>query len=221
MTIALSAVGVLLAALAILLIHFARRLDRLHTALMKSRRALEHALSARATAAHDFAASAGLDPASSLLLAEAADTCLRQGMKPIASDGLDAAVHSRGAAGAATALKPDLAQERRLAGERVAAESALTRTLRLTADELAEIEGLDPTGTLPVQSDTTGFDVHSEEQMALFSALQRSRLDVKMTRSFHNSHVDQIRRLRRNPLVRIFHLAGGAPVPQTVDLDDE
>jgi hypothetical protein len=56
---------------------------------------------------------------------------------------------------------------------------------------------------------------------SLAERLERARLDVRMTRSFHNSHVDQIRRLRRNPLARLLHLAGNAPLPVTVDIDDE
>lgn len=206
-------VVILLGVLAILVaacVLEARRLDRLHTLLMKSRRALEHAMTARADAARDFAASGGLDPASSLLLAEEADTCLRLGRYSIASDGLE--------------LMNQPAEDESGVARRLAAESALTRALRLTVDELAELEGLDEAGTPSAAFEATPSEASTSltpEQAELFAHLQRARLDVKMTRSFHNSHVDQIRRLRRNALVRVFRLAGGAPLPHTVDLDDE
>ena len=197
--------GVLLALVVLAGTLVARRLDRLHTALMKSRRALEHAMGARADAAHEFAACGALDPASSLLIAETADGCLRLGRYPIASDGLDAMDAAHQDAGGSA--------------RRLAAESALTRALRLTVDELVELEGLDPTGRLTGTGAEAG--ILDPDQLESFAQLQRARLDVKMTRAFHNSHVDQIRRLRRHFLVRLFRLAGGAPLPQTVDLDDE
>ena len=65
----------------------ARRLDRLHSLVAKSRRALEQALTARAQYARDFAASGGLDIASAIVLAESAESCLHEGMRPIVPDG--------------------------------------------------------------------------------------------------------------------------------------
>ncbi len=164
----------------------ARRIDRLHRQVLRSRRALEYALTARAQYAHDFAVSGALDIAGAVLLADAADTCLREGMLPIVDDGLDV-------------LLPVTPPES--PGDRRSLESDLSRTLRLTVDEMDPEERTDAG--------------------SLAERLERARLDVRMTRSFHNSHVDQIRRLRRNPLARLLHLAGNAPLPVTVDIDDE
>ena len=64
-------------------------------------------------------------------------------------------------------------------------------------------------------------DEIASDAQDVFERLARSRLDVRMTRTFHNSHVDQIRRLRRSFAVRVLRLAGRAPIPSTVDIDDE
>ena len=165
----------------------ARRLDRLHRTVVKSRRTLEHALTARAQYAHDFADSGVLDLAGAILLADAADNCLRQGMEPIVDDGLD---RIEGFDFPAAGV------------DRRSLESDLSRTLRLTVDELGESE-------IP------------EENREIYEKLQRSRLDVKMTRSFHNNHVAQISQVRRAPLASVLRLAGNAPAPATVDMDDE
>jgi len=43
---------------------------------------------------------------------------------------------------------------------------------------------------------------------------------VELARRFHNDHVTSARALRSRRRVRWFHLAGHAPEPTTVDLDD-
>ena len=120
-------------------------------------------------------------------MTDAADACLREGINPIVDDGLDG-------------LPLDVA--RGAASDRRTIESSMSRTLRLTVDELEEE------------------DV-SAEFKPLLDKLSRARLDVRLTRTFHNSHVDQIRRVRRSFYVRLFFLAGRAPAPATVDIDDE
>jgi len=103
----------------------ARRLDRLHQTVVKSRRALELALRARAQYARDFAGSGTLDVAGGILLTDAAEACLSKGMLPIVDDGLDG-------------IDLEFAS-RGVADDRRSIESSLSRTLRLTVDEL---EGL-------------------------------------------------------------------------------
>ena len=103
----------------------ARRLDRLHQTVVKSRRALELALRARAQYARDFAGSGTLDVAGGILLTDAAEACLSKGMLPIVDDGLDG-------------IDLEFAS-RGVADDRRSIESSLSRTLRLTVDELAQI----------------------------------------------------------------------------------
>ena len=59
-----------------------------------------------------------------------------------------------------------------------------------------------------------------DEARAFYDKLQQARLQVKMTRNFHNSHVAQVRRVRTGVVARLFPIAGHAPWPQTVDMDD-
>lgn len=222
LAIALLVLGILILAIT----HIARRIGRLNTVLIKSRRTLDYALNARANAARDFATCGVLDVAAAVLLVETADECLREGNFPLVNDGLDS-VEEKSASG------------NDIFSQRANCESALSRTLRLTVDELMEEEAREDDGKEKdyephengTETEQKGRTLHSgktpsylaltEQQMRLFSQLQRTRFDVRMARSFHNSHVDQVRRLRRGALVRIFRLAGRAPVPQTIDIDDE
>lgn len=42
-----------------------------------------------------------------------------------------------------------------------------------------------------------------------------------LARRFHNTHVEQARSLRSTWVVRLFHLAGHAALPETFDIDDD
>jgi hypothetical protein len=44
---------------------------------------------------------------------------------------------------------------------------------------------------------------------------------VQLARRFHNDAVTDVRRIRRNPGVRLFRLAGHAELPQTFEIADE
>jgi len=107
----------------------ARRLDRLHQTVVKSRRALELALRARAQYARDFAGSGTLDVAGGILLTDAAEACLSKGMLPIVDDGLDG-------------IDLEFAS-RGVADDRRSIESSLSRPLRLTVGELESDGGGD------------------------------------------------------------------------------
>ena len=86
--------------------------------------------------------------------------------------------------------------------DRLTLESNLSRTLRLVLDGL-EVDEL------------------TETQKKHYAALEDARENVKLARRFHNAFVDQTRRLRSNRIVRMARMAGGAPMPGPVDLDDE
>ncbi|MFT3942820.1 MAG: hypothetical protein QM705_03205 [Ancrocorticia sp.] len=180
--------ALLIGLVALVVTQRARHLDALNRTVAKSRRALEMALTARAHYAHDFATVGALDMAGAILLTDSADSCLREGMRPIVDDGLDTLSHLQLESGSATVDRRQL-------------ESNLSRTLRLTVDQLDE-------------------DDLDDEARAFFDKLEQARLQVKMTRNFHNSHVAQVRRVRTGVVARLFPIAGHAPWPQTVDMDD-
>jgi len=176
---------VALAALAIGLLlawRGASRLDRLHRKVAASRIALDAQLVRRASAAVELAASGALDPASAILVADAAYTASDAG-----------AVTSPAAALKMDGLGP--ARER--------AESGLTATLReaMGAPEAVRELLAGPSGEV-------------------VSALGAVWYRATLARRFHNEAVAQARRVRRLWYVRLFRLAGRAPMPRTVELDD-
>lgn len=164
----------------------ASRLDRLHRKVAASRIALDAQLVRRASTAVELAASGALDPASAVLVADAAYTASDAGpaTSPVTSP--------------AAALKMD-----GLGPDRERAESGLTATLReaMGAPEAIRTALAGPSG---------------EVVAALAAAWYRATL----ARRFHNEAVAQARRVRRLWYVRLFHLAGRAPMPRTVELDD-
>ncbi|WP_460662578.1 hypothetical protein [Kribbella swartbergensis] len=135
----------------------AGRLDRLHHRVESSRAALETELARRAALVAELAGAGILDPASSLLL-------------------LDAAHRARTAS-------PEEREQR---------ESALTRAINATGTEVEPWAG------------------------ELSLAMRR----VQLARRFHNDIVVTTRNLRRRRLVTWLHLAGHAPIPDTIELED-
>lgn len=154
---ALFAVGVVLLLFGAYATWTAGRLDRLHHRVATARASLETELARRAALVSELASSGALDPASSLLL-------------------LDAAHRARTAGDE----------------EREQAESALTRAIAATGTD-AEPWAAE----LPV-------------------AMRR----VQLARRFHNDIVGSTRDLRVRRLVRLFRLAGHAPMPVTIELED-
>ncbi len=85
--------------------------------------------------------------------------------------------------------------------DREAAESDLTRALRATLDELPEDHPA----------------VTGDHLDALAAVCHR----VCLARRFHNDAVLQAQAVRRKRVVRMARLQGRAPIPQTVEMDDE
>lgn len=154
---ALILVGALLLLLGAYCSWTAGRLDRLHHRVATARASLETELARRAALVVELAGSGVLDPASSLLL-------------------LDAAHRARTAD----------------CDERERAESALTRAIGVTVTDV------EPWAT------------------ELGTATRR----VQLARRFHNDIVGSARDLRRRRIVTWFHLAGHAPMPTTIELED-
>lgn len=175
---------------------FANRLDRLHRKVATTRTVLETQLVRRASAAAELASSGLLDPVSSVLVGEAAWAALAAG--------------GRGRPELVSAV-PDLV---RVLGpepgraddvDRDLAESELSRTVREALaddEEVAELEA-SPGGA------------------ELVGALAAAWYRVQLARRFHNEAVAQAQRVRRKVFVRALRLAGHAPMPQTVEIDDD
>ena len=94
---------------------------------------------------------------------------------------------------------PDAGEERGLA------ESELTRALRAALGDREDQQQW----------------AQQVETAAMLDRLGTAGYRAQLARRFHNDAVVQIRRIRRTPLVRIFHLAGRAPLPQTFEMDDD
>ena len=148
----------------------ANRLDRLHWRVNASRAVLDAQLLRRSGAALDLASGGLLDPASAVLVADAAS-------------------------------RARIVQE----PAREQAESDLTEALGAAL--------ADPAYTASLRS-VAGAGAALDE---LSAACRR----VGHARRFHNDTVRAARRLRRKVLIRWLGLAGRAPWPETVELDDE
>ncbi len=194
----------LMAAVALLLLLwlvwvFANRLDRLHRKVATSRAALENQLVRRASAAAELASSGLLDPVSSVLVGEAAWAALSAGGHARAElvaglPDLDRLLGPDGpGAREVDPLDPDVA------------ESELSRTVReaLADDDEVAVLAAQPGGA------------------ELVEALAGAWYRVQLARRFHNEAVAQAQRVRHKLVVRALRLAGHAPLPQTVEIDDD
>ena len=178
------------------------RVDRLHRQVLGARATLEAQLVHRAEAAAELATVPALDPASGLLLSRAAREAL-DAEGPVVDDGLDTSTPLEGTpsshpASSGAALPAPTARSRALI------ESDLSRVLRTVVSEPARRElSADPL-SLPA-----------------LNRLDRACSRLVLARRFHNTHVSEAQALRARPLVRMCHLAGHAPMPQTFDADDD
>ena len=178
------------------------RVDRLHRQVLGARATLEAQLVHRAEAAAELATVPALDPASGLLLSRAAREAL-DAEGPLVDDGLDTSTPLEGTpsshpASSGAALPAPTTRSRALI------ESDLSRVLRTVVSEPARRElSADPL-SLPA-----------------LNRLDRACSRLVLARRFHNTHVSEAQALRARPLVRMCHLAGHAPMPQTFDADDD
>ena len=178
------------------------RVDRLHRQVLGARATLEAQLVHRAEAAAELATVPALDPASGLLLSRAAREAL-DAEGPLVDDGLDTSTPLEGTpsshpASSGAALPTPITRSRALI------ESDLSRVLRTVVCEPARHElSADPLS------------------VPALNRLDRACSRLVLARRFHNTHVSEAQALRARPLVRMCHLAGHAPMPQTFDADDD
>lgn len=149
----------------------AGRLDRLHHRVDTGLANLDVQLLRRSGAVLDIAASRLVDPASSMVLA-------------------DAAMNAR--AGIADPI------------ERAQSESDLTKALAAVLGTREDVEEL------------ASSEVGAELVDSLGGAVHRTA----MSRRFYNDAVRATTQVRRQRLVRWLRLAGNAPLPRTVEMDD-
>jgi hypothetical protein len=182
--------GAIVVLLGIYLSWTAGRLDRLHARVDAARGVLDAQLHRRSGAALDVASGGLLDPASAMLVADAASRA--RTVDPHRTEnpatGLSGFREEPGTG---------------LGGEREQAESDLTQALVETLDDPGYIAELRAEGAGEALDD-------------LASACRQ----VGHARRFHNDTVRAARRLRRKPVVRWLRLAGRAPWPETVEFDD-
>ena len=178
------------------------RVDRLHRQVLGARATLEAQLVHRAEAAAELATVPALDPASGLLLSRAAREAL-DAEGPLVDDGLDTSTPLEGTpsshpASSGAALPTPITRSRALI------ESALRRGLRTVVSE-------------PVRRELSADPL----SLPALNRLDRACSRLVLARRFHNTHVSEAQALRARPLVRMCHLAGHAPMPQTFDADDD
>ncbi len=168
----------------------ASRLDRLHRKVVAARAVVTAQLVRRATVAAELATSGLLDPVSSVVLGESAWQALA-----VSTTASTAAPDTRAVLGdAASAVPPGSGP----------AESELTATLTELLSDDPEIDRL--------RADPLGAE--------LLDQLAAAWYRVQLARRIHNEAVAQAQRVRRGWLVRTFHLAGHAPEPTTLEMDD-
>ncbi|HQH06785.1 MAG TPA: hypothetical protein PK428_03165 [Phycicoccus sp.] len=179
-------------AIAWYLSYAAARLDRLHTKVEGAMSALDAQLVRRAEASLELATSGILDPATSLLLADAAAAAVeRRTEHPITDDPLDGQHF----------------------GGREEVESDLTWALDTAiSPELLE--------ELRAETDTLDAGDPGLERQGL-ARVEAGALRVQLARRFHNDAVADVRRVRSKVVVRAFRLAGHAELPEPVIFDDD
>lgn len=175
----------------------AARLHRLHTRVEGALAALDAQLVRRAEAAVELANSGALDPATSLLLADAATDCLDAGAEEMTSRDW---------------TEGNLAQ-------REALESSLTETIR-HATQPEHPSGGVPGDPVAGDDEAAAAGAPGDPADALFARLRDTGRRVQLARRFYNDAVTDVRRLRRHPVVVTFHLAGHAALPRGADFDD-
>ncbi|GAA2528144.1 hypothetical protein [Rarobacter incanus] len=185
---------------------YARRLDRLHRKVLASRMALDAQLVRRALSAARMAHAGYFDPVTAVLVLECTDEVISSS-GTIDPDQLGPDIPQRlahpGDGPSREAVATGL-EETGFTQRRIEAESDLSLTLREALSDAGEVAALDRC------PDSSG------DLQSLASYWYRSQL----ARRFHNESVAQVQQVRARLVVRALHLAGHAPLPQSVDLDD-
>jgi len=196
---------IVLALLAVVLWGFyvswrASRLDRLHNRTEAARTALDLALVRRASAAADLASSGQLDPATSLLLADA----VRRARQANPAD-RDLAESDLTRALRATVGDPEYRKE--LAAADTVSDNGV-------ADNGVADNGVADNGV-------ADNGVADNGMAELIAEVEDAAQRVFIARKFYNDVAGRTIDARRRPLVRVLRLSGSAAQPAFFDMDDQ
>jgi hypothetical protein len=192
---------VVLAVLAVVLWGFyvswrASRLDRLHNRTEATRTALDLALVRRASAAAELASSGLLDPATSLLLADAVRR-VRQA---------DAAERDLAESDLTRALRATLGAEFR------------TELRAVDGGAAAPAAATGPAAAVP--ADVGEPDDDTDGAAELIDEVEKAANQVFIARKFYNDVAGRTLDARRRPLARVLRLSGSARQPEFFEMDD-
>ncbi len=193
---------IVLAVLALVLWGFyvswrASRLDRLHNRTEATRTALDLALVRRASAAAELASSGQLDPASSLLLADAVRRARQAdpAERDLAESDLTRALR-------ATLGTPEFRAELRAADGLAAGPAASAVAPSAAPADVGDPDG-DPDGAAE-----------------LLDEVEKAANQVFIARKFYNDVAGRTLDARRRPLARVLRLSGSARQPEFFEMDD-
>ena len=231
---------IVLAILAVVLWSFyiswrASRLDRLHNRVEAARTALDLALVRRASAASDLASSGLLDPATSLLLADAvrrarqanlderdlAESDLTRALRAtLGEPGIRGELEDGEGAGAKQAPgipTPAAAPAGPVPASPVpAAPVAAAPVSASNAQASLTSAGAAPVRAIP-QEDGPAEEEGAEE---LVDEVEKAARQVFIARKFYNDVAGRTIDARRRPLARVLRLSGSAKPPEFFDMDD-
>jgi hypothetical protein len=234
---------IVLAILALVLWSFyiswrASRLDRLHNRVEAARTALDLALVRRASAASDLASSGLLDPATSLLLADAVRRARQANPadRDLAESDLTRALRATlGEPGVRGELEDANGNGSTGTGNRgpggrdgVAAAAPAQTGTKAAAPVPAGPVPAGPVPASPVSATTAPVraipqeDGPAEEEGAeeLFDEVEKAARQVFIARKFYNDVAGRTIDARRRPLARVLRLSGSAKQPEFFDMDD-
>ena len=187
----------------------ASRLDRLHNRTEAARTALDLALVRRASAAAELASSGQLDPASSLLLADAVRRARQAdpAERDLAESDLTRALR-------ATLGDPEFRAELR-AGDGPGGGPAPSP---VPASAVSASRGLGRCGPRSASATRTATPDDATE---LLDEVEKAANQVFIARKFYNDVAGRTLDARRRPLARVLRLSGSARQPEFFEMDDE
>jgi hypothetical protein len=213
---------IVLAVLALVLWGFylswrASRLDRLHNRTEAARTALDLALVRRASAAAELASSGQLDPASSLLLADA----VRRARQAEAAE-RDLAESDLTRALRATLGDPEFRAELRAGngqnGDQAAGTGSVSKGPASPVSVSKGPASAGPAKVVPAGAGDPGGD--PDDATELLDEVEKAANQVFIARKFYNDVAGRTLDARRRPLARVLRLSGSARQPEFFEMED-